>query len=197
MFEGTGMRCCTCKKCLFVKKNIEIGKWIHLPNQKIDFDKIFDKIPVTEYFHPPKLALSVTIKPIGVIWFSAGSWLYNKFEDACKKNDDIKIIKYNVITLKNPVNILKIKNIEDFILFCKKYIKEKYIDWKQIYDEGYYGVSFLFTKYYYLYNTHKEFEEMEKNNNIFNWHNSFDVESLCIFDLRAIEGKLIYEEINL
>ena len=178
-----GIGNCICNKCNIVRDNILKNKWYHYTNKEVD------STTINNYFHKPLLDKFIDYKPEGCIWFSAGSWLFDPYCDGhdLKKND---VCEHNVITVENPINILKITNLEELLNFNEEYKKRELIDWKKIIDNGYYGVAFTFRKYYYLKGYDKKNEKSCPS-----WQRTFDVESLCIFDLRAIDGLAKCEKI--
>lgn len=67
------------------------------------------------------------------------------------------------------------------------YVPNPYkINWKAIRDDGYYGVSFDFCKVRDIGGSYKDFL----------WHMGFDVESLCVWDLRAFTNMYAIELSN-
>lgn len=123
-------------------------------------------------------------KPRGVLWFSQGSWLTDPCNDL--SHEYHKIYGNNkVIAVKEVVNVLHVKTLQDFENFVKSYPRGKYhIDWDKIREDGYYGVAFHFKRVHELGIPHEE--ALVK----YTWHYSFDVESMCIWDRRAFAGKL-------
>lgn len=131
-----------------------------------------------------------------------------------------------VIIIKNPKNILSINTIEELDNFinkynvqmqtCKKSIYEKCMDyiwnildyanhkydnaflhhirWDKIYQNGYYGVSFNFRKVEHLY---QDIDKYDVFDNKYVWHYGFDVESLCIFDTRAFDNKVLIDVVKI
>ena len=180
-----GIGNCICNKCNIVRDNILKNKWCHYTNKEVD------STTINNYFHKPLLDKFIDCKPEGCIWFSAGSWLFDPYCDGYDGYDghdfsNNDVCEHNVITVENPINILEITNLEKLLNFNKEYKKCKSINWKKIIDDRYYGVAFTFRKYYYL----KGYDKKMKIHP--SWQLSFDVESLCIFDLRAIDGLAKY-----
>ena len=102
-------------------------------------------------------------------------------------------------TLAEIIINIKLKDIYHLIYFnILKSIPDETqrnigkIDWDAIYNlgEGYYGVSFEFCKVYELGISEKDYF----TNPRYQWHSRFDVESLCIFDVRAFENKVTIVE---
>ena len=53
------------------------------------------------------------------------------------------------------------------------------MDWTAVRTAGYYGVAFHFCNVNEI--------GLNRRDNKYYWHNAFDVESLCIFDLKAVD----------
>jgi hypothetical protein len=184
MNHDDGMGDCVCKKCNIVRNNISIDKWYHMTYKKVE--------NIDDFFHEPKLRKHISAKPEGCIWFSAGSWLYDPYSDHSDCHDEKEENNINVISVTNPVNILKITNLQELINFNDQYKKGSLINWEKVKNNGYYGVSFTFRKCYYF-----KGYDWEKIGQSLDWQWGFDVESLCIFDLRAINGLLTYETVSI
>lgn len=158
-------------------------------------------------------------KPKNVIWFSNGSWLFDPYCDGC--HEEINTSTRKAIVIKSPKNILSISTRLELEMFINKYLyldkfnrkyyydqshteyicdiifdlynylagytlyKIPYIRWDDICADGYWGLSFNFRKWYHLY-----YDEWNINKR-YNWHDGYDVESLMIFDTRAIDNASI------
>ena len=79
-------------------------------------------------------------KPIGNLWFSSGSWLFDMHfnkEQHTNPDDTLEPIIIKCVMIKNPINILEIntfKELDDFVnIYClqksspKTVIKEKFM----------------------------------------------------------------------
>ncbi|AYV76108.1 MAG: hypothetical protein Terrestrivirus4_156 [Terrestrivirus sp.] len=159
-------------------------------------------------------------KPCNVLWFSRGSWLFDSF---CQMTHDEHCFnvreKKPVVMIQHPKNILEVKTGKEFEDFVEKYCpspekedeqhkkfmenltKTEYVprdiynsvEWDKIRTDGFWGVSFDFRKVYEL-----EFsEKIEKQNRYYKWHMGFDVESLCVWDLRAFGEEMGVYAVNL
>jgi hypothetical protein len=102
--------------------------------------------------HTSNVKLNSGFKPSYGVWFSRGNWIMDPY---CKRQNashhDISLINKKKLTMvQNPINILSIKSAEDFINFNTKYTSSNIfldlINWQAISNEGYYGVSFDFSK---------------------------------------------------
>lgn len=133
------------------------------------------------------------------------------FEDLEEFRNKFSVTKFRNLKhymcneIKLLINNFKIIMIIDFIfkffcllklclhiLFDKHKYSDKYehgtaIMWPDIYKAGYYGVSFNFRKVDHLPSQ----KSIDKCLSQYLWHYSFDVESLCIFDLRAFQNLTI------
>uniref|UniRef100_A0A6C0ADF7 Uncharacterized protein n=1 Tax=viral metagenome TaxID=1070528 RepID=A0A6C0ADF7_9ZZZZ len=192
---------CNCEKCKKVIFNLENGVWYHDGKSKIKNEpKHGDKYETSKIFDEPTLR-SLTgywNKPIGSIWFSAGSWLYDPFCDMrVTKNSHFcddefakelhfrEPNKKSVFQIKSPKNILEIKTYKELKDFHDKYhIVEmsSSVNWINVKNDGYYGVSFHFRKFTHLSDCP---DDVEYDNMM--WHAGFDSESLCVWDLRAFD----------
>jgi hypothetical protein len=81
-------------------------------------------------------------------------------------------------TLEYTIIDLRLKNLK--LIPDENIINYSCINWDLIKQEGYYGVYFGFCKLYQIGFT---YEEIIK----YFWHDSFDVESLIIWDIRAYD----------
>ncbi|MGB3467535.1 MAG: hypothetical protein WBA74_19775, partial [Cyclobacteriaceae bacterium] len=126
---------------------------------------------------------SITYKP-SCFWFSQGTWLFGfDIDDSDLEEIEDYELKY-VFIIDNPKNILRIENRKDMINFVNKYHfrdKSDYIDWNKVEEDGYYGIFFNFC--------HLTDIGLSYENEGYSWFSGFDVESLCIWDLRAFDNR--------
>ena len=157
-------------------------------------------------------------KPCNVLWFSRSSWLFDSF---CQMTHDEHCWnireKKPVVVIQHLKNILEIKTGKEFEDFVEKYCpppkkedeqyvkfmenltKKEYVqkdiyssvEWDKIRADGFWGVSFDFRKVYEL-----DFSE-EKQHRYYKWHMGFDVESLCVWDMRAFGEEMGVYAVNL
>jgi hypothetical protein len=101
---------------------------------------------VDDAFTEPQLSNCYKTKPRGVIWFSKGSWLFDRYHDSrcdctCKKDDHFTWcssdcaskcsthIDYlngsNVLAIKKPTNILHIKTLVELKEFVANFAPQK------------------------------------------------------------------------
>lgn len=194
---------CKCKKCQKVKANSENDIWIHTGTGNLSKDyflSLEDGTHVKDFFTQPNLIRSSQEynywKPSSCIWFSNGSWLFDPYCDGShaddiedEMDDEFKDYKYRSVVIKSPKNILRISTLEDLNNFIEKYtgigIRNK-IMWEKISDDGYYGVAFNFRKV-----DHLTGDRSDRLKEKYKWHCSWDVESLCIFDIRAFDDVVV------
>ncbi len=176
-----------------LKEEIEYIEIIDVTKKDITFDHItplknvFDEIDITK--------LDIDYKPKKILWFSRGSWLYDPYHDNadCKKHNT-NIHNENGFFIKSPNNILRITNIEQLDKFIDNYSVKKVnyynynniyikIDWNKVREVSKcYGVAFEFCKVEELVGFKKSLDPK------YYWYSGFDVESLCIWDLRAFDN---------
>lgn len=208
---------CACWRCQKTYKNSQEQIWLHqgfgcfdkmtfekLPvPQMLELDNVFTKPRFESVFKQleEKHEFYHQMKPFGCIWFSNGSWLYDPYCDG--SHDGEKPESYKVFVTKNPHNVLQITTYKELEAFTNKYAvpksndkiqssededefynKNTLITWLDVYNDGYYGVAFNFRKVSHIAPVKTYFER-------YFWHCAFDVESLCIFDLRAIQNLTI------
>lgn len=205
---------CGCYKCNIVRQNLLEDKWIHLTS-----DPAPDGELPNDFFRDPVLKKDFGNKPEGCIWFSAGSWLYDPYHDGHDYEDNNdphhNTSEHNVVVVKSPINILRITTFNELCSFHDKYSKhmcecirqyKKYecinqkcitethkiyhINWSKVKNDGYYGVAFTFKKILEL----RDYDFDCEKSKYLNWHNGFDVESLCIFDTKALNGLIKKEK---
>jgi len=125
-------------------------------------------------------------KPFACTWFSNGKWSSDPFNYLPDENEKLINSNFELLVTTCPNNILEIRTREQFIQFSEKYSivispdKKNYerINWDFVRNDGFYGVYFSFSKSYHVGCTWEEYEK-------YNWHPSFDVESLVVWDTRA------------
>jgi hypothetical protein len=119
---------------------------------------------------------------------SDGSLRHETIEDAMREKFphceglsksifDKKFANINyLISLRNVVNMM----CTELIVQIPDKLEPDFgkIDWDKIRDAGYWGISFHFCKVGYIGASWIDYW----------WHNGFDVESLCIWDLRAFDN---------
>lgn len=105
--------------------------------------------------------------------------------------------------IRNIDFVFKRESYEKLMSFKETSIKDPTkcgIDWDSV-ARDHWGVAFRFRKLYHLSdypkssNTRKEMAKKIGGINIEEWFDGFDVESLCIFDIRAFDNKVIIEEV--
>jgi hypothetical protein len=169
-----------------------------VPNTLLEMEKIanFKMIRGSGMFDNKvfKRSLGSDKKPWNVLWL---------FDRYCGETHDTHCSNINekkpVVAIQNPKNILEVKTgkeFEDFVTkYCPKPTNEswlpgrdiyKIVFWEKIREDGFYGVSFDFRKVYEL-----EFPP-ENKTRYYDWHMGFDVESLCVWDLRAFDEEGVY-----
>ena len=82
---------------------------------------------------------------------------------------------YAVKLINNDQKIYKLDNKDKIEKFTNKYGYEDKINWKQVKDDGYYGVDV------------SPFTRKNLEPGILNWYIFFDCSSQCIWDYRGIE----------
>lgn len=118
----------TCESCSTVKKLLEKGVWLHkgtgtltdVEYQPVDLNdlNLGNLKKVTDVFNPIT-DIGTDRKPYGCIWFSAGSWAFDPYNDfTC---DDHGPISGNFLAIENPKNILHVKTLEEFTDFHEMY----------------------------------------------------------------------------
>ena len=112
-------------------------------------------------------------------------------EDANEAEETINPVK--VIVSTNQHNILKITNKEEIEEFTRKYkYKPSYvpndsINWNKVASDGYWGVMITFRKSFHIGCNYQD---------VF-WHSSWDVETLAIWDIRALGDIVMIDNIML
>lgn len=107
--------------------------------------------------------------------------------------------------IRNIGFIFKRESYEKLMTFKEKTIKDPTkcgIDWDSV-ARDHWGVAFKFRKLHHL-NDYPESSDVRSQmakkiraTNIEDWFSGFDVESLCIFDIRAFDNKVVIEEVCL
>lgn len=152
------------------------------------------KLNPTQVFNDIDLPKYNSRKPFDCVWFSHGSWFvdsYNESNGRCEYHRDCEEEIMKGFAIQNPKNILHVNTKEQLEKFIDEYegkdekftdVFSSVINWNKIKENGYYGVSFGF----------KHVSEIGYNNfpmkSRYSWHSGFDVESLCIWDLRAFDN---------
>lgn len=210
---------CNCWRCQKTLKNSQEQIWLRQGfgrfdeitfnslsvSNALEVDTIFEKPLFASHYESPeeeqKLYVSSSLKPPECLWFSNGSWLYDRYGDCDHGDLKEEAESYKVIVTQNPHNVLQISTIEELDAFTIKYADPRFNDptqssenilstnynrilWHNIYKDGYYGVAFNFRSATHI-------APMESYFRKYFWHSSFDVESLCIFDLRAFQNLTI------
>ena len=208
---------CSCDHCKIVSYNSKNNIWLHCGSgimAKETFDETENGVTIENIFEQPATRKKFTSfdshesvgKPFGVIWFSNGSWLFDPYCEG--GHDEMNMIEKKVIVIKSPKNILQINTTQEMDNFATKYgsdyisfdqgkthIKWPYktIKWTKVYESGYWGVAFNFRKVSHM----DENMDNEGSYNKFFWHYGFDVESLCIFDIRAFNNEVTVQSIKI
>lgn len=120
---------CECQNCKYVKFNSENNIWIHRGKGNLsreEFDILECGSIVEDIFDPPNknFRRNQVSKPIGAIWFSNGSWLFDPYcEGGHNKvdSDEHKVKKTRVLCTKLPKNILHIATLTELDEFTEKY----------------------------------------------------------------------------
>lgn len=210
---STNFDYCDCQHCNIVKQNSLNDVWIHegcgnytKQWESIQPQSIQPGTIIQDFFDQPKSRnrfngfndsyVTCYSKPNGVIWFSNGSWLFDSYSGV-SHDDPLK--EYKVAVVRSPKNILSIETNDDLEWFIDTYnfnkkwengllgfLKKKNpwnaISWDAISNDGYWGISFGFRKIKHIYDFCNDENDLR-----YRWHYLFDVESLCIFDTRAID----------
>jgi hypothetical protein len=133
---------CSCKGCIFVKKNLFAKHWVHLGFGKYSGNKNeFNELKLDSYknfFKAPNERGSFNTnighygKPANVIWFSHGSWLFDShctnhynYEGEKLIQADCPEVKCKVIAITNPKKILSIATYKQFLQFVECYSKSR------------------------------------------------------------------------
>jgi hypothetical protein len=134
---------CSCWRCQKTYNYIQKQIWVHRGIGRFD-EKTFreyksgTKLNINEIFEIPKFEtyfknleeknlIVADRKPIGCIWFSAGSWLYDSYCDGSHDEMVDIVNKRRIIMTSNPLNILRITTFEELNIFIEKYAI-KYLD---------------------------------------------------------------------
>lgn len=189
-----------CLPCKFKNENVLSNIWVHRTHNKdiepsncVDL-RVNTKIDINDMkyiannFKSVDTPLHTYLKPDYCLWFSRATWLYDPYHDMTNNHDEHFIGHQKAVLIKDPKNILHIKNKQELNQFVEKYlnvdgkvyIEDKFIKWNEIKKDGYYGCAFEFCKV-------SDIGIDDIFNDKYLWHLSFDVESLCIWDNRAFD----------
>jgi hypothetical protein len=205
-----------CKKNDYVTNTIYLNKKQKIPFEK--FTKTKDLFyPIDKYGYGSPFV--IPSKPKNCIWFSRGRWLYNPFnEKICEYvSPDDCFTTEEFIVIQHPKKIFHIRNMDDMKLFTEKYITEKKdikdeedddesfddsflvglpcLEVEKIKQDGFYGFAIHFCKWYELDDSKNKMRLIRENCH-YNWQLSYDVESLCILDLRAFNNEGYVVQLN-
>jgi hypothetical protein len=193
---------CKCVHCKHVKYNSEHNIWIHVGIGNFDSKETFFAVPenkeIKGFFIQPSARIHnasylIKSKPAQAIWFSNGSWLYDTYNDSDKANHNDEEDSYKIVEIRSPKNILSVSTVEDVNKFIADYFVNGRINWSKIYDNGngYWGIAFNFRK---LQDLDCSFWSKIIDDK-YGWYNSYDVESLCVFDTRAFDDTVTIKTI--
>lgn len=166
-------------------------------------ENFFDVQPYQNHFD-----LGKSFKPMHSVWFSRGSWLTFPNLDIHdhKNHEENEKYIFNdlvvfMIKIEDP-KILKITNFKEFHDFTMKYNANHdtdlnfgmFINWNRVRSDGFKGIMIDFCKIYDA----SDFKDY-KYDIIYEWHSTWDVESLCIWDFSCFNNtvfpaKFIYSE---
>ena len=181
---------CVCIHCQKTRERMNKGVWLH------DFggfrrlqqlvDEYGKEVPTRSFFTvdfgPDELHPGP--KPKQCIWFSAGSWLFDNEahgSEVHEETDEASLFESRVIQIESPHNVVKLSTLQDVRDFEQKYAVDetrKEIDWRRVKEDGYFGVMTTFRKISHL--------SLNEKDDIGNWHSGWDVESLAVWDFRAL-----------
>lgn len=174
---------CTCHRCQKVRDNIKNDLWYHSSLSTISLplgqtDNLFNLFPLD------KKTKESTGKPNNVIWCSAGTWIYNPYHEDYVCGGDLSITSNRCLLIKDiaDANVLRIKTIEDLLVFGKTYGTSK-IKW-DIIRSNYDAVSIEFCKFYCISDDKKLWKKCD-------WQLNYDVESLMIFNKKAFNYEVV------
>jgi hypothetical protein len=130
---------CDCSHCKFVEVNTTENIWIHEGIGSITYpeshylkqdmkDPFVEGEKKTLFFDDARLIVPnpfLSIKPSNVVWFSHGSWLFDKYCEHQGKEyeepySEDRICKVAII--KNPKNIRQINTIEELSAFIEEFV---------------------------------------------------------------------------
>lgn len=185
------LKLCDCKNCIETKKNLENDTWLHLGNgnlkNSINDYQLNTKFKPEELFNPIIQHKKYGYKP-NAIWFSAGSWLYDPYNDDEElhhlnefNNNSYKMKVFKINHINND-RIYKLHDFESIYEFNKIYNVNSLIDWQEVVND-YDAIKTTFRKPYHL-------ENITFNNTEFNWLTTYDVETLAVFNLNAIQSDI-------
>jgi hypothetical protein len=178
---------CKCSKCEIVKKNIQLGKYIHYTK-----DLNLDNNSFIE-LKPNITSTGGFCKPNNVLWCSGGTWLFDQY---CEQNhlDENDIIQEKVLVIdteKHPLkNIIIVDDIHKFQQFNKLFLKGQKINWDLV-KEKCDAVAFIFRKTRELIDETNLLKKIKHG-----WYSGFDVETLIIFDTKCIDGIMNIENVS-
>lgn len=112
---------CDCDKCKKVAENSKNEIWMHLPHNN-DIVLTGKSVIVKNFFRPLIQSTDLnfaSVKPVNVIWFSNGSWIFDSFCEG--SHDNMPPHAANVAIIKSPKNILNISTIDELDAFAEKY----------------------------------------------------------------------------
>jgi len=203
-----------CLACEFRRNNLKDNLWIHstrggntMFTNKINLNdntrvNLRSMTSIDSYFKLGNGNLQTFFKPYNSLWFSRGTWLYDRYHERPYDHEKHEIDCDHAFIIKDPVNILYIRNKEDMVSFVDKYldvskedrekldkiegptsvsfIQNMFIKWDDVRKDGYYGCAFEFCKVNDI-GIENEFDYK------YTWYSMYDVESLCVWDSRAFD----------